>query len=88
MLASGGMVSTRLAADSAAGSRPSQLIANLPALPISLRHGRPALRRQPPLAGEHGIEVLRGAGLLDAEVSTLVADGKLAVPKSVAEAAE
>jgi crotonobetainyl-CoA:carnitine CoA-transferase CaiB-like acyl-CoA transferase len=86
LLASGGMVATRLAADSA--PELAQNVANLPALPISLRKGRPGLRRQPPVAGEHGLEIVREAGLGETELDALIADGTLSVPKPLAQAAE
>ena len=88
LLASGGMVPTALAAGSAPGGRPARAVADLPGLPISLRHGRPTLRRQPPRVGEHGVEIVREAGLAEAEIAALVADGTLVLPERVAEAAE
>lgn len=74
------MVATKLAADSVAGGKLAQSVANLPALPISLRNGRPALRRQPPVVGEHGLEIVRQAGFGDAELDALIADGTLSLP--------
>lgn len=88
LLASGGMMPIALAAESVPGGRPSRAVADLPGLPVSLRHGRPRLRRQPPRAGEHGAEVVREAGLGEAEIAALVADGTLSLPEPVAEAAE
>ena len=90
LLASGGQLSIELAgAESRPGGRLANDIAELPGLPISLRNGRPGLRRQPPKVGEHGIEILGEAGLPEAEMSALVADGTLTVqPRVVAAAAE
>ncbi len=88
LLASGGMLSIALATESAPGRKPAQPIADLPALPISLRQGRTPLRRQPPAVGEHGLEIMREAGLPEAEITALMTDGIVAVPKPLAEAAE
>ena len=88
LLASGGMLTTRLAADSTPGGKLAQNVAKLPALPIALRNGRPTLRRQPPAVGEHGLEIVREAGLDEAELDALVADGTLSLPKPLAQAAE
>ena len=61
--------------------------AGLPGLPVSLLGGRPGLRRQPPRAGEHGAEIAREAGLSDAEIAALVADGTLSTPDRAATGA-
>lgn len=47
----------------------------LPALPVEfgVQRARPTLYRQPPAVGEHSIEVLRQAGLTDAEIQALLA---------------
>ena len=66
---------------------PARSDAGLPGLPVSLPSGRPGLRRQPPRAGEHGAEIAREAGLSDAEVAALVADGTLATPDRAAAGA-
>ena len=79
--ASGGLLQVEMAsAEGAAGGSPKFDVAGLPALPISLGGGRPGLRRQPPRVGEHGVEVLREAGLSEAEIAALLADGTLATP--------
>ena len=90
LLASGGLLPIELSgAESPPGGKSANDMAELPALPISLRNGRPGLRRQPPKVGEHGIEILTEAGLPEAEISGLVADGTLTVQQRAAtEAAE
>lgn len=82
LLASGGLLPVDLAgAEAAPGGAPARADAGLPGLPLSLHGGRPGLRRQPPRAGEHGAEVAREAGLSEAEVAALVADGTLSTPE-------
>jgi crotonobetainyl-CoA:carnitine CoA-transferase CaiB-like acyl-CoA transferase len=49
--------------------------ARLPALPIEMNGARPALRRQPPAAGSDTRTVLAAAGLSQAEIEGLAADG-------------
>ena len=49
-------------------------------LPFTLQGHRPGVRRQPPHAGEHGAEVLREAGLSEAEIAHLQAQGILGGP--------
>ena len=81
LLASGGLLPIDLAtAEAAPGGAPLQDSAGLPGLPIALQDGRPPLRRQPPRAGEHGIEIAREAGMSEKEIATLVADGTLSIP--------
>ncbi len=81
LLASGGLLQVELAsAEGAPGGKPTASVAGLPGLPISLRGGRPGLRRQPPRVGEHGTEVLREAGLSEADIAALLADGTLLTP--------
>jgi crotonobetainyl-CoA:carnitine CoA-transferase CaiB-like acyl-CoA transferase len=53
--------------------------ARLPALPIEMNGARPALRRQPPAAGSDTQAVLAAAGVLQAEIDSLVADGVIDV---------
>jgi crotonobetainyl-CoA:carnitine CoA-transferase CaiB-like acyl-CoA transferase len=53
--------------------------ARLPALPIEMNGGRPALRRQPPAAGSDTQAVLAAAGVSQAEIDSLVADGVIDV---------
>jgi len=47
----------------------------LPALPIKMGQSRPALRRNPPKAGEHTVEILNEMGLSDGEISNALATG-------------
>jgi crotonobetainyl-CoA:carnitine CoA-transferase CaiB-like acyl-CoA transferase len=83
--ASGGLLPVDLAgAEAAPGGAPARPEGGLPALPLSLPAGRPGLRRQPPRAGEHGAEIAREAGLSEAEVAALVADGTLAASGGIA----
>jgi crotonobetainyl-CoA:carnitine CoA-transferase CaiB-like acyl-CoA transferase len=89
LLASDGLLPIELAgAESPPDGKLANDVAGLPGLPISLRNGRPGLRRQPPKVGEHGVEILREAGLPEAEISALVADGTLTIQPKIAEAAE
>ena len=83
LLASGGLLPVDLSGAEAVGT-PARPDAGLPGLPISLPGGRPGLRRQPPRAGQHGAEIAREAGLSEAEVAALVADGTLAAPERAA----
>ncbi len=87
--ASGGLLPTELTgAQGAPGGVPAQAVAGLPALPVSVDGNRLGLRRQPPRAGEHGVEVAREAGLSEAEIVALIAAGALSAPTQVAAAAE
>jgi crotonobetainyl-CoA:carnitine CoA-transferase CaiB-like acyl-CoA transferase len=87
LLASGGLLQIDLSGMEGA-TTPSRRFADLPGLPVSLRTGRPGLRRQPPRVGEHSAEIMREAGFSEAEISELVSNGTLRVPGKVAEAAE
>lgn len=73
LLASGGLLQTELA--SARGAArvvgPDEIV-GLPALPISLSDGRPGLRLQPPVVGEHSIEIAREAGFSQQKISDLL----------------
>ncbi len=75
LLASNGLLTTDL--HSAAAQAPNQPTAGLPNLPISLADGRPALRRQPPRAGEHSVAIAREAGLSEEDIAALLATGVL-----------
>jgi crotonobetainyl-CoA:carnitine CoA-transferase CaiB-like acyl-CoA transferase len=86
LLASGGLLPVDLSGAEAVGI-PARPDAGLPGLPVSLPGGRPGLRRQPPRAGEHGAEIAREAGLSEAEVAALVADGALTTPERAASGA-
>lgn len=87
LLASGGLLPVDLSGAEAVGT-PARPGACLPGLPVSLFGGRPGLRRQPPRAGEHGAEIAREAGLSEAQVAALVADGTLTTPeRATADAA-
>ena len=88
--ASGGLLPTDLTgAEGAPGGVPAQASAALPALPVSMGGGRLGLRRQPPRAGQHGAEIAREAGLAEAEIAAMLADGTLSpgAPASRADAA-
>lgn len=83
--ASGGLLPVDLSgAEAAPGGAPVRGDAGLPGLPIALPGGRPGLRLQPPRAGEHGREVAREAGLSEAEIEALIAEGILALPGDAA----
>ncbi len=75
LIASGGFVPTDLTITQPA---PAQPTANLPALPLTLSGRRASLRRQPPKAGEHSVEIAREAGLSDEEIRALMLEGALA----------
>jgi crotonobetainyl-CoA:carnitine CoA-transferase CaiB-like acyl-CoA transferase len=60
----------------------------LPALPVSLPGGRPGLWRQPPRAGEHGMDIALAVGMGDEEIASLIADGILSVPAPITAPAE
>lgn len=88
LLASGGLLDTDMTvADGASASGPARARAGIPALPVSLSGGRPGLRRQPPKAGEHGVEILAELGLAAAEVAALVAAGTVSAPEPAPRAA-
>ncbi len=82
LLASGGLLPVDLSgAEAAPGGSPARTDVGLPGLPVSLPgSGRPGLRRQPPRVGEHGAEIAREAGLSEADLATLLADGTLMTP--------
>jgi crotonobetainyl-CoA:carnitine CoA-transferase CaiB-like acyl-CoA transferase len=87
LLASGGLLPTDMTgAEGASGGAPAAAVAGLPGLPVSLSAGRPGLRRQPPRVGQDGLAVAREAGLPEAEIAALVADGTLSVPEQAAAA--
>jgi crotonobetainyl-CoA:carnitine CoA-transferase CaiB-like acyl-CoA transferase len=78
LLASGGLLSTKLDTPELLGGKVSvNSSAGLPALPISLKSGRPGLRRQPPHVGEHSIEIAREAGMSDDEIAEMIATGSM-----------
>jgi crotonobetainyl-CoA:carnitine CoA-transferase CaiB-like acyl-CoA transferase len=54
---------------------PGQGRAKLPALPIEMGGRKTARRRDPPRIGEHTREILRDAGLGDAEIAALAGEG-------------
>ena len=87
LLASGGLLPVDLSGTEGI-TAPSRRVADLPGLPVSLRTGRPGLRRQPPRVGEHSAEVMREAGFSEAEIAELIRDGTLRVPDPIAQAAE
>jgi crotonobetainyl-CoA:carnitine CoA-transferase CaiB-like acyl-CoA transferase len=89
LLASGGLLPIELAGlEGAPGGKPSIAVAGLPALPVSLPSGRPGLWRQPPRAGEHGMDIALDAGMNEEEISTLIAEGILAMPNPINATAE
>ena len=75
--ASGGLQATDLTGAEGRPGGPVQASAALPGLPVSIGGVRPTLRRQPPRAGEHGVEVAREAGIPDDEIEQMLADGTL-----------
>ena len=66
-----------------------RLISEVPrALRVVLRlFLRLGFRRQPPRAGEHGVEVMQEAGFSEAEINKMVADGIVSVPAHQSPAA-
>jgi crotonobetainyl-CoA:carnitine CoA-transferase CaiB-like acyl-CoA transferase len=56
-------------------------VVQLPGLPLSFRGGRLGLRHQPPRIGEHGAEIAREIGLAENDISTLIADGTIAIAR-------
>ena len=89
LLASGGLLPIELAgSEGAPGGKPSIAVAGLPALPVSLPSGRPGLWRQPPRAGEHGMDIALDAGMNEEEIATLIAEGILSMPNPINAAAE
>ncbi|WP_338662412.1 hydroxymethylglutaryl-CoA lyase [Pararoseomonas sp. SCSIO 73927] len=84
--ASGGLLPVEMAAGS--GAALAMPVAGIPALPVLLRGGRTGLRRQPPSPGEHAVEIAREAGLEEAEIAALLADGTLHAGSRTAMAAE
>ena len=75
--ASGGLQPTDLTGVEGRPGGPVQASAALPGLPVSIGGVRPMLRRQPPRAGEHGVEVAREAGIPEHEIKQMLADGTL-----------
>jgi len=78
--ASGGLLPINLAHAHARGG--GARVAGLPGLPLSFRAARFGLRCQPPRIGEHSAEIARHAGLTEPEISALIQDGTLAVPRA------
>jgi crotonobetainyl-CoA:carnitine CoA-transferase CaiB-like acyl-CoA transferase len=54
---------------------PGGNVAKLPTTPICFDDEAPALRRQPPAAGEHTQEVLHALGYTDEKIAALRAGG-------------
>ncbi|MCR0985195.1 hydroxymethylglutaryl-CoA lyase [Roseomonas populi] len=87
--ASGGLMPVAMeSAAGAPGGAPAMPVAGIPGLPVLMGGGRTALRRQPPRTGEHGIEIAREAGLGEAEIAALLAEGALQPGETPALAAE
>ena len=79
--ASGGLLPVELAqARGARGGAPAREVADLPGLPVAMAGARPGLRRQPPVLGADSTAVAREAGLGEAEIAAMLADGTLAAP--------
>jgi crotonobetainyl-CoA:carnitine CoA-transferase CaiB-like acyl-CoA transferase len=81
LIASGDLVPTDLTVTQHA---PAQKTANLPGLPLTLSGRRAGLRRQPPRAGEHSIEIAREVGLSEGQIRALILEGALAQATSIA----
>jgi crotonobetainyl-CoA:carnitine CoA-transferase CaiB-like acyl-CoA transferase/isopropylmalate/homocitrate/citramalate synthase len=80
LLASGGLMQTDMSlAEGAPGGKPHLAMAGMPNLPVSMSFGRLKLRRQPPQAGEQGVEIMREAGLGQAEIDAMLASGVVTV---------
>ncbi|MBB5694976.1 hydroxymethylglutaryl-CoA lyase [Muricoccus pecuniae] len=89
LLASGGLLPVEMAsAASAPGGAPAVPVAGIPGLPVLMGGARTALRRQPPRPGEHGVEIAREAGLDEAAIAALLAEGTLHAEGPAALAAE
>ncbi len=93
LLGSQGLLPTRLeTAQSADPIGGAAAVGGLPALPIAVDGKRFGLQRQPPLVGEHSVEICRAAGLADAEIMQLLNAGLMvsvhtnATPKAIAAA--
>jgi crotonobetainyl-CoA:carnitine CoA-transferase CaiB-like acyl-CoA transferase/isopropylmalate/homocitrate/citramalate synthase len=84
--ASGGLLPVEMAAGT--GTAPAMPVAGIPALPVLLGGRRTTLRRQPPRPGEQGLEIAREAGLGEAEIAALLAEGTLHAEGATALAAE
>jgi crotonobetainyl-CoA:carnitine CoA-transferase CaiB-like acyl-CoA transferase len=54
----------------------------LPGVPASYSKTPGSIRRLPPRLGEHGVEILREAGLGASEIDALVASGAMRLPRS------
>ena len=61
---------------------PDGRTAQLPGLPMEFSGARLPLRRDPPLLGEHGADILAELGYRDNEIDTLKSSGKLVTSKS------
>jgi crotonobetainyl-CoA:carnitine CoA-transferase CaiB-like acyl-CoA transferase len=56
-------------------NHPSEGAIRLTGIPSRWSETQPAITAHPPLLGEHSIEVLREAGLSEAEIAALCAEG-------------
>ena len=80
LLASEGLLDTDMSlAEGAPGGKPHQAMAGMPNLPVLMSSGRLKLRRQPPHAGEHGVEIMREAGIDQAVIDAMLASGAVTV---------
>lgn len=83
LLASGGLLETDMTTSEGAGNGFHRPLAGIPGLPVVFDDARPGLRRQPPVTGEHSLEVAREAGLTDVQIEKLIAAGVMRGPKKV-----
>jgi crotonobetainyl-CoA:carnitine CoA-transferase CaiB-like acyl-CoA transferase len=80
LLASGGLLETDMTgAVNAPGGHPARDMVGMPNLPVLMPSGRLALRRQPPRIGEHSAEIMREAGMDQAEIDAMLAAGTVTV---------
>ena len=80
LLASEGLLPTDMSvAEGAPGGKPVLAMAGMPNLPVSMSFGRLKLRHQPPHAGEQSVEIMREAGLDQAEIDAMLASGAVTV---------
>jgi crotonobetainyl-CoA:carnitine CoA-transferase CaiB-like acyl-CoA transferase len=60
---------------------PTEGTMRLPGIPTTYAKTPASIRRLPPRLGEHGVEILREAGLDGAEIDTLLATGAVRAPR-------
>jgi crotonobetainyl-CoA:carnitine CoA-transferase CaiB-like acyl-CoA transferase len=59
---------------------PTEGTMRLPGIPASYSKTPGSIRRLPPRLGEHGVEILREAGLDTAQIDALIASGAMRKP--------